>query len=76
MLGMKRKEDDKQPMAKFCPKCGSTRIKMTTSPGKVYFGALSHYHCMDCGYEGIMLEGDVNFISDYKDRLKGEKNEQ
>jgi transposase-like protein len=51
---------------KFCPKCGSTKIRITDIPGLVAMREL-YYRCEDCGNQfKTPLEGTEEFIEDYK----------
>jgi len=63
----------KEKIFRFCLECGSINTKMTTIPWKVGGGALSHYRCMDCSYDGHMLEGNLKAIKKFKGKLKIKK---
>lgn len=46
---------------RFCPNCGSTWVEPDTSNrAEVYFsgGNPNKWQCNDCGYTGLMPEGD------------------
>ena len=49
---IKQEEEDEKGLIPICSKCGSSNLKMTQSPAKVYFRELKSYFCKDCGYEG------------------------
>lgn len=46
---------------RFCPDCGSDRVEPDTeNSAEIYFsgGNLNKWRCRECGYVGIMPEGD------------------
>ncbi|MBN2127466.1 MAG: hypothetical protein JW703_03695 [Candidatus Diapherotrites archaeon] len=51
----------------FCPKCSSVNLKHVFNAQGYPFGQL--HNCMDCGYSGIVLEGDYKFINNFKKNL-------
>ena len=63
--------------AKFCPRCGSKKIKMAITPWKVSTAFFNNYYCQECGFEGYILEADEELIKEFRrklsDRKKSEK---
>lgn len=52
---------------RFCPNCGSTHVEPDTSNGAevaVSGGNLNRWQCRDCGYTGLMPEGNPNADQD------------
>ena len=65
---------EKEKFQKFCAKCGSTELKIPTTPWKTAeFGQFlsGEMKCTECGFEGIVFEGNKRFITDYKKQMVG-----
>lgn len=62
-------------MLGFCIKCGSTNLKMVETPWKVRTGQFwqSEMKCLNCGYEGLVLEGNKSFLEQYKKNFGEQK---
>jgi len=51
-----------------CPSCGSTDMRWLLG-GKLG----DQYKCSKCGYQGICLRGDEEFVKELKEKLQKEK---
>jgi len=60
----------KATMAKFCPRCGSTKLKMAVTPWKVSTAFFNNYYCIECGFEGYILEGNEKIIKEFQENVK------
>ncbi len=64
--------EKEEKLAKFCPRCGSQRIKIPITPWKVSSAFFNNYYCEECGFEGYILEADDKTINKFRKKL-GEK---
>ena len=64
---------EKEKMIKFCPKCGSTELKIVTTPWRIHSGTFQENSCAKCGFEGTMAEGRESFRKEFLEKLKEEK---
>ena len=57
---------DEEKFFKFCPRCCSTEVKLTDSPGKVAYREL-YVRCVKCGFEAKEFpEGQIGYIEELK----------
>lgn len=57
--------DVKRGVYRVCPQCGSTNLKWDMG-GKLG----GRYLCMTCGYRGLPVEGNVEFIEKFRKGLE------
>ena len=60
---------EEEKFAKFCPRCGSKRIKIAITPWKVSSAFFNNYYCEECKFEGYILEGDAETINEFRRNL-------
>ena len=61
---------------RFCPNCGSTNVEFDTDHTNVLGELISNQNqwvCNECGYRGLMPEGDPE---EFEESLEGEEGER
>ncbi|PSG98868.1 MAG: hypothetical protein BRC29_01945 [Nanohaloarchaea archaeon SW_7_43_1] len=64
---------------KFCPNCGSTDVEPDTSNrAEIYFsgGNPNKWKCNECGYTGLMPEGDPEKDFNLEQNFEGEEDQE
>jgi len=54
----------KNNVYRFCPICGSKKLEWLLGGNTG-----DQYKCNECGYQGIVLEGDDEFIRSFREKL-------
>ncbi len=63
-------EEKEKKLLKFCPHCGSKKLKMAITPWKVSSAFFNNYYCTECGYEGYILEGSEQIIKEFREKVE------
>ncbi|MFH1256034.1 MAG: hypothetical protein V1494_01945 [Candidatus Diapherotrites archaeon] len=72
MFGKKKEKSPKETFFRFCPRCGSAKVSLTTD----WKASLREFSdvCAECGFEAKQFpEGLPEFIAEYQKKLKQEK---
>ena len=60
---------------KICSSCGSENLKSAVTPWMAYAAPLSGYFkCLDCGFEGGIIEVEEKQAEKIREKLKSRKN--
>ena len=62
--------EEKEELVKFCPHCGSIKLKMAITPWKVSTAFFNNYYCTECGFEGYILEGNEEVINEFRGKAE------
>ncbi len=62
----------KKPV-KICSQCGSQNLKPATTPWKAQAAAFGQYKCMDCGFEGFIIEAAPEAAEKIRKKLRVKK---
>lgn len=57
-------------IVKFCPKCGSSKLKSVTTPWRIHAALFQQDKCISCGFEGSMVEGKAGFRKEFLKKLE------
>jgi len=64
------KKTEKEKFERFCSSCGSVNLKTAVTPWKAAsVGSPNEAKCLDCGFEGIVLEGKKGFLKKFRKKL-------
>jgi len=59
----------KEEYFKFCPKCGSKKIRLTRLIADIVLADFKFYECENCKWRGTPYEGTEEFIRKFKQKI-------
>ncbi|MBU0636475.1 hypothetical protein KKE06_05605 [Candidatus Micrarchaeota archaeon] len=62
-----------EKVEQFCPNCGSTALKMVVTPAKIHGSLFQEKSRKNCGYEGIVIEGNEKTRKEVEKRFEQQK---
>lgn len=60
-------------LVKLCSQCGSQNLKPAVTPWKAQAAAFGQYKCMDCGFEGFVIEATQEAAEKIRKKLLAKK---
>ncbi|HLD58793.1 MAG TPA: hypothetical protein VI977_04100 [archaeon] len=60
-------------IVKLCSQCGSQSLKPAVTPWKAQAAAFGQYKCLDCGFEGFIIEADEKSAEKIRKKLRTNK---